>query len=456
VTAESLNLSERILRVGVPPGTGQPPRFWRVDLAIPWRYEYHTFMESNGAPFVLPRAAAAPLRRALTVAPVVVLTGARQTGKSTLIRWLPELRGRSYLTLDDLAIREQAQTDPETLLERAPELVLDEVQRAKDLLIAVKRAVDRDRPRRPGRFVLTGSANLLMMRQLGETLAGRAAFVTLWPFTQGELRGEGRTGTWAELLSTPFRDWRDLIASSMRRRVSWREAVSRGSYPVPALHLRDAEQRTVWLSGYERTYLERDLPTLRAVENLADFRRLMKALALRTGNLLNQSELGRDVGISQPQVHRFLSVLEASFLVVRLPAYSVNRTKRLLKMPKVFWCDPALALHLAGEDEPRGAHLENLVLLDLLAWREVEPRRPEILHWRTASGQEVDLVIEWNGRLLPLEVKAGKSPVPRDARHLEAFLDEYPDQTPGALLLHAGNETFPLTPRVLATPWWSV
>lgn len=405
---------------------------------------------------VLPRAAGQAIQRALQVSPVVVVLGARQTGKSTLVRWLPELRDRPYLSLDDFSTRAQAQTDPETLLERAPSLVLDEVQRTRDLLLAVKQAVDEDRPRRPGRFVLTGSANLLMMRRLGDTLAGRALYVHLWPFTQGEIAGEGRAGRWSALVNAPSSDWRSLLPSDPRRALDWREAVLRGAFPVPALELGDPEGRALWLAGYEQTYLERDLPTVRAVENLVDFRRLMRAASLRIGNLLNQSEMGRDVGIGQPQVHRFLSVLEASFLVVRLPAYAVNRTKRLIKAPKLYFVDPALAMHLAGETEPRGAHLESLVLSDLLVWRDLQPRRPEVLYWRTASGQEVDFVIEAGSRLLPIEVKASRRAVPRDARHLEAFLDEYPEGADGGLLLYAGQEVFPLTRRVLAAPWWAV
>jgi len=205
-----------------------------------------------------------------------------------------------------------------------------------------------------------------------------------------------------------------------------------------------------------QTYLERDLQALRAVENLADFRRLMRAACLRVGALLNQTELGRDVGIAQPQVHRFLNLMEASYQAIRLPAFSVNRTRRLIKAPKLYWSDTALAQHLAGEAEPRGAHLENLVLMDLLAWRDVQPRRPEVLYWRTATGLEVDFVIETPRRLLPVEVKAAGRLAPSDARGLEAFLGEYPDLADGALLLHDGADTFPLTRRVLAVPWWKV
>jgi predicted AAA+ superfamily ATPase len=403
-----------------------------------------------------PRATSRTLGKALGVMPVVVLLGARQTGKTTLVRTHPTLANRPYLTLDDLDVRLQAEADPEALVARAPVLVLDEVQRAKDLLIAIKRAVDRDRPRRPGRFVLTGSANLLMLKRIGESLAGRAVYVTLWPLTQGELAGQGRTGLWSALLAARAVQWPKVLTQNPRAPADWREAVRRGGMPVPAHELSTPEQRALWFSSYLQTYLERDLPELRAVENLGDFRRLAQAACLRIGSLLNQAELGRDVGLAQPQVHRFLSVLEASFLALRLPAYAVHRTQRLIKAPKLYWGDTAFALYLSGEAEPRGAHLENLVLLDLLAWRDLQTPRPEILYWRTASGAEVDFVIETPKRLLPIEVKTATRAVPADARSLERFLDEYKDKCDGGLLLYGGDEVFPLTQRVLAAPWWRV
>ncbi len=426
-------------------------------------------MESiSEAPAILPRAAASAVRAALRAAPVVVVLGARQTGKTTLVRSLPQLATRTYLTLDDFDLRTQASTDPEAVVARAPTMVIDEVQRARDLLIAVKRSVDRDRPRRPGRFVLTGSANLLMMRRIGETLAGRASYVTLWPFTRRERLGLGHTGIWSELLAADFSRWPQVVEASgaaydaaaggarNTHAQDWRTAARLGGFPVPAYELTDQDARARWFSGYVQTYLERDLQTLRAVENLADFRRLMRAACLRIGGLLNQTELGRDVGISQPQVHRFLNLMETSYQAIRLPAYSVNRTKRLIKAPKLYWCDTALALHLAAETEPRGAHLENLVLTDLLAWRDTLATRPEVLYWRTAAGQEVDFVIETASRTLPIEVKAATRLSAADARGLESFLQEYPRTSNGALLLYAGSEIFPLTTRVLAVPWWRI
>ena len=403
---------------------------------------------------ILPRAAQAAIERACRLAPVVVLLGARQTGKTTLVRSMPSLADRPYLTLDDFDLRAQAEQEPETVLERAPTMVLDEVQRAPALLLAIKRVVDASRTRTPGRFVLTGSANLLMMQRVADTLAGRAVYVTLWPFTRRERVGKGGTGPWSELLSVPFAKWREVLDADAGRREDWRVAARAGGLPVPAHELETDDDRAVWFSGYVQTYLERDLQDLRAVQDLADFRRLMRAACLRIGGLLNQTEIGRDVGISQPQVHRFMNLLEVSYQAVRLPAYAANRTRRLIKAPKLYWSDTGLAMFLAGETEPRGAHLENLVLAELLAWRDVQARRPEVLYWRTATGLEVDYVIETPKRVVPIEVKTSARVVPADAKGLEAFLDEYGGLASGGLLLHGGMETFPLTKRVLAAPWW--
>ena len=154
---------------------------------------------------------------------------------------------------------------------------------------------------------------------------------------------------------------------------------------------------------------------LSSIAALPDFRRLMRAACVRLGSLVNQSDLGRDVGLPQPTVHRHLNLLETSYLLVRIPAYSVNRTKRLIKSPKLYWSDTGLAMHLSQEDQPRGAHLENLVLQDLLVWRDSRPARAEVLHWRATTNEEVDFVIEAEGALLPVEVKATRRPRLRDA-----------------------------------------
>jgi uncharacterized protein len=401
----------------------------------------------------LPRLVESALADRLRVMPAVVVTGARQTGKSTLVA--ERMRGeRTYASLDDLDVLDAARRDPGALVGGRHAVTLDEVQREPGLLSAVKRAIDRDRA--PGRYLLTGSANLLLMRRVSESLAGRASYLTLWPMTRREQRGEGRAGRWEELFAVPDEEWPDLLRAGDDEAADWRHLARRGGFPTPALHLRDAKERAIWFDGYVRTYLERDLQDLAAISALPDFRRLMRAACLRLGQLVNQTEVGRDASLPQATVHRWLNLLETSYLLVRLPAYAVNRTKRLIKSPKSYWGDVGVALHLAELDEPTGAHLENLVLHDLLAWRDARLARTEIGYWRTASGEEVDFVIETGGRLVPVEVKSGARPRLADAAHLRSFRAEYAKKARAGLLLHTGSALEWLAPGVLAAPWWRV
>jgi len=409
-------------------------------------------MRAMDSPTV-PRLVAGSLAERLRAMPAVVVTGARQTGKSTLAQHLA-LPARRYFTLDDLDTIDAARRDPDLLVGGAGPVTLDEVQREPDLLRAVKRAIDHKR--RPGQFLLTGSANLLLMRQVSESLAGRASCLTLWPMTRREQAGTGRAGLWEELLGARDEEWLDLLKAQPDEPEDWRALARRGGFPTPALHMKSARDRSLWFDGYVRTYLERDLQDLASISALPDFRRLMRASCLRLGSLVNQTELGRDVALPQPTVHRYLNLLETSYLLVRLPAYAVNRTKRLIKSPKIYWGDTGVALHLSGDPEPGGAHLENLVLHDLLAWRDARLERADVFYWRTAIGEEVDLVIEAGGKLLPIEIKASGRPRIADATHLRTFRAEYGKKARAGLLLHTGSMLEWMAPDVLAAPWWKV
>ncbi|MBI2960400.1 MAG: AAA family ATPase, partial [Betaproteobacteria bacterium] len=222
----------------------------------------------------LPRLVGRVLGERLRVMPAVIVTGARQTGKSTLVERLVPGE-RRYHSLDDLDVLDAARRDPEALLGGSGPVTLDEVQRAPGLLHAVKRAIDRDR--KPGRFLITGSADLLLMRQVAESLAGRASYLTLWPMTRREQRGEGRCGMWDALFAASDRDWRDLLASGPEEAEDWRSFVRRGGFPTPAVEMTTPKERAIWFDGYVRTYLERDLRDLAGISALPDFRRLMRA-----------------------------------------------------------------------------------------------------------------------------------------------------------------------------------
>jgi predicted AAA+ superfamily ATPase len=405
---------------------------------------------------VLPRYSAVAFQQLLTVQPVAVLTGARQTGKSTLVRQPFVAADRLYLTLDDIDVRNAARDSPDDLVRRAPRMTIDEVQRAPDVLLAIKRVVDEGGQRQPGQFAVTGSANLALVRHVADTLAGRAGYLTIWPLTRREQLGRGSTGIWDRLVESAPREWFDIVRADDGGEEGWTALAARGGLPRPAHFLRTATERATWFDGYVKTYLERDVPDLRSIEHLPDFRRLMRAVALRIGGLVNQTDLARDVGLTQPTVHRYLNVLEASYQLVRVPAYAVNRTKRLIKTPKMYWSDVGLVRFLAGDQAPTGAHLENLILCDLLAWRGGQLRPPEVLYWRSQSGAEVDFVIEHQHGLLPIEVKATTRPSTKDVAHLSAFIQEYAPDARAGLLLHTGTEVSWIAKQVLAVPWWRV
>lgn len=403
--------------------------------------------------FPLSRAVEKPLTDRLSIMPAVVLTGARQTGKSTLAKnW--DTKDRQYVTLDNLDTLEMAQLDPTILVGTNKRLTIDEIQREPRLMTAVKESIDRDRT--AGRFILTGSANLLLMNRVSESLAGRASYLTLWPMTRREQMGLGRNGLWNEIVETKDENWKELIEDQTIDREDWRSLARRGGFPTPAVHLKTDEERKIWFDGYVRTYLERDLQDLASISALPDFRRLMRAASFRLGGVMNQSEIARDIGIPQPTIHRYLNLLETSYLLVRLPAYSVNKTKRLMRSPKLYWGDTGIALYLANSATPSGEHLENLILCDLMSWRDSSVEQTDLFYWRTADGIEVDLVVEHKGKLIPIEVKSSASVRPRDARNLIEFRKEYKKESRSGLLIYDGNEVMEIVPGILAVPWWKI
>ena len=213
-------------------------------------------------------------------------------------------------------------------------MIIDEVQRDPPLILANKVVVDQPRPQKRGQFVLTGSANLLMMKHVGDSLAGRAYYLNLQTLTRREQQGLGTAGIWTRFFETPVADWLDVVRAERAHHEDWQDAVKRGGFPAVALERHDEQQRSLWFDGYIATYLERDLRDLQAVSNLQGFRVLMQAAALRIGNLLNHAELARDAKMPLTTVHQYMGLLETSFQATRLVPYARNRTKRLIKSPK--------------------------------------------------------------------------------------------------------------------------
>lgn len=393
---------------------------------------------------------ASELRHAIEVTPVVVLTGARQVGKSTLLRnELPFATWR-YVTLDDHDALAQARSDPAELWAGTHAVVIDEAQRAPELLLAIKKHVDEHST--PVRFVLSGSANLLLMGAVSETLAGRASYLRLGPLALGEAHGLPAPALVTKLLHG------ELPEEATTEPLDPDPFIVRGL--MPALLGFDEAAAVRWWEGYVATYLERDLRQLAQVDALTDFRRFMAAVALRSGSVLNQTDIAREIGISQPTVHRYLNLLEASHVLTRVYGYAVSRTQRLSKRPKAYLFDVGGAAYLTGlhdaeavrRSRERGGLLEGLVLQQLAAVAELMAPAARIHYWRTRTGAEVDFVVEHGRSLLPIEVKSTTSPGYGDVTRLKEFLRTYEDARAG-VLVHAGGEVVRLGERIVAVPW---
>lgn len=403
--------------------------------------------------FYKPRWIAPLLRQAAEDHPVVILTGARQVGKSTLLKHEDPFSRWRYLTLDNYDILGQANSDPKALWAGTDRVIIDEVQKSTTLLSAVKEAVDQSGKKI--RFILSGSANIALMQRVTESLAGRAVHMTLLPLTWGELSARPPSRLVDDLFSGVFPEERRLPEKGP----STLALMVRGFFPSTD-SLSWPSGVLGWWEGYVSTYLERDLRQISSVDSLPDFRRVMGALALRSGNLLNQTEIARDTGVSQPTVHRYVNLIEISSLLTRVPAFFGNRTKRLLKSPKIHWIDPALAAFLSGlhdqeallSSREAGALFESLVFLHLQALSGLMVPRPRLYYWRTTTGHEVDFILERGRSLLAIEVK--KSPDPRysDTKELQRFLADSP-QTVAGILVYDGEEVRRLHEKIVAIPW---
>ena len=341
---------------------------------------------------MIQRAAQKTLLRLAKGFPILALTGPRQSGKTTLAKAaFPE---KPYLSLEDPDIRLMATQDPRGLLSGFKEgAILDEVQHVPELLSYLQTKVDQEL--RPGAFVLTGSQQFSLTSGLAQTLAGRVGMVQLLPFAMGELQEAGRLPEHLD------------------------EVIFRGLYPP--LHDRDLSPLD-WYGNYINTYVERDVRQLLMIQDLVTFQRFLKLCAARVGQLLNMSSLAADCGITHNTASAWLSVLEASFIVMRLSPHFQNFNKRLVKTPKLYFCDTGLACWLLGIRSAeqlafhaqRGFLFENLVVAEFLKARLGQGLPPDLHFWRDSRGLEVDLLVAQAGLLQPVEVKSGQT-VPADA-----------------------------------------
>lgn len=384
------------------------------------------------------------LEEALADTPVVCLLGARQAGKSTLAEMLTP--DRHYITLDDQNFLQAATSDPAGFVAQLPGFVtIDEVQRVPELLLAIKRRVDVDR--RPGQFLLTGSANLLQLPRLADSLAGRMESLFLHPFSEAEK--EGAAGQFLQRLlngelEEPLRGKKDMKRSTLPERLVM------GGYPEP--NRRTQSRARQWHRQYLRSIMERDIRDVARIKDSKDVARLLELLALRTAELLNVSALGNDLNVDRQTADRHLSILEKLFLVRILPAWHRNSAKRLIKSPKVHVCDSGLAATLADlhpEDwnakRDRFGHLlESFVLQQLVAqagWTDPDLR---FWHYRDKDKVEVDCVITRGRKVWGIEVKAAATVTPSDGAGLHRLAEQARSDFQGGVVLYDGDSVIPL------------
>jgi len=407
----------------------------------------------------IPRYEQGIIEELLAAFPVVLLTGARQVGKTTLVRRIAaEGWPARYFTLDDPTVREACLVDPDRFLAANPgPLALDEVQAAPDLLRAIKLRVDQSRT--PGSYLLTGSANLLAMRQVEESLAGRVAVRELEPLSWAELH-EASPGPSASGRLFSARSAEEAAASFPRSQAGLQEVHERvltGGYPTPALS-RSERARLTWFESYVRTYVERDIAAIAGIEYLGVLGRLLRLLMLRSGNLLNVADLSRTLQAPVTTLRRYIDLLSLTYQVFLLPPHAGNPERRLVKAPKVYGRDSGLTAYLGGmgswEDAVRdardGALLETFVCAELRADLRRTPVPPSLSYWRTHAGQEVDFVLQRGERVVGIEVKATAHLRPHDSDGLRALAQAEPLHL--GVILYLGGEVLALDERTVAIP----
>ena len=400
---------------------------------------------------MLRRALHPRLSRMAAEMPIVTLTGPRQSGKTTLVR--AAFPHKDYVSLELPEERAQAHDDPRGFLERLPEgAILDEVQRAPDLLSYLQ--VDVDAVVQPGRWVLTGSQNLLLMRSVSQSLAGRTALLSLLPFSLGELAGwaapdiralpEPKTGAeGGGARQTPDDLW---------------ECLWTGFYP--RIHDKGLDARA-WLADYYRTYVERDLREVLRVMDLGAFERFVRLCAARTGQELNMASLAEDAGVSQSTAGQWLSVLRTSYLVTLLPPHHRNYRKRLRKRPKLHFLDTGLVCYLLDIRTPgilrshplRGAIFESFVVAEITKAFANQGEEAPLFHWRDATGHEIDILIDLGDRQIPVEVKSGVTVVSEAFDSLAWWTAIACNPNTGGVLIHGGRESQARRGFRLR-PWW--
>lgn len=377
----------------------------------------------------------------------MTLTGPRQSGKTTLAT--SSFPACEYVSLEEMEIRRLALEDPRGFLDRfKPPVIIDEAQRAPDILSYIQSRVDQDD--RPGQYILTGSQNFLLMDQISQSLAGRCGVLHLLPFSRAEL--ESRPSPAPENPKT-------LFSNTQPGADCW-ETIRTGFYP--RIHDRQIPP-DIWLSDYIRTYIERDVRQLVHIGDLETFERFLKLCAGRSGQLLNFSALASDCGISVDTARRWISILKTSFIIFLLEPHHRNFSKRIIKSPKLYFYDTGLACRLLGIrtdeqlfDHPsRGSLFENLVIAEVKKSYMHHRREAPIFFWRDQTGHEVNLLIEEAGMLYPIEIKSGATVSSSMFKDLQWWTRLSGAPAENATLVYGGEQHF-TRHQIHVKPWFSI
>jgi len=392
------------------------------------------------------------VEQALADTRVVLVNGARQSGKSTLVAQIGDARAAEWRSLDRAATRQAAAFDPTEFVADVEFMVIDEVQRVPELLLAIKETVDADP--RAGRFLLTGSARVLGLRGVPDALPGRMETIELWPLSQGEI-DEKPDG----FVDAIFELGPELRHTSEETRAGYIERVVRGGFPEAVA--RATARRERFLDAYVADLINRDVIQVSQIERGPQMRALTRLVAARSGQLLVPGALGNELGLPQPTITRYLGLLEEVFLIKRIPAWSRNLSSRAVGTAKVAMVDSAIAANLLGLDadrlrqptSPLGPLLEGFVAMEIARQLSWSDQRAELYHYRTKDKVEVDIVLENRpGQVVALDIKAASTVKADDFRGLRHLADRLGDDLIVGAVLYTGQQTLPFGPRLRAIP----
>ncbi|MBF0452564.1 MAG: ATP-binding protein [Candidatus Magnetomorum sp.] len=391
---------------------------------------------------------------ALEDTPVIFLRGARQTGKTTLVKNINGNFSAHYITLDDATVLSGVKSDPAGFLAGIDRpVIIDEVQKAPELFPAIK--IDVDNNRKPGMFILTGSSNILTSIKISDSLAGRMEILDLWPLSQGEINGFCES-----FIDAAFDSKQKGFKFSEPNRMDFCRMILKGGYPEAVQRI-SVKRRSAWFDSYITSILERDIRDIAQIQDLMAVTGLLKLLATRTANLLNYADISRNVSIPQTTIKRYMSLLKQIFLIYELPAWFSNLGKRLMKSPKLMFTDTAFVTNLTGFNHERlmenpqftGALIENFVASEIYKQASWSKTSVSLFHYRNQAGNEVDIVLEdRSGKVVGIEIKSSSSVTAKDFTGLKHLNDSLNDKFIRGIILYFGKNSVPFGENLHAVP----